>query len=79
MTKAELTQDMRRFTGAGVITATQLARYLGKKNVDRERKRFLKGLHPVVGKSYYIPEVAESILRGGTSNEEETAEVLETA
>lgn len=79
MTKTELVADLRRYTGAGVITATQLARYLGKKNVDRERQRFLKGLHPVVGKSYYIPEVAESVLRGGISNEEETAEVLETA
>lgn len=78
MTKTELVADLRRYTGAGVITATQLARYLGKKNVDRERQRFLKGLHPVVGKSYYIPEVAESVLKGGT-NEKEVEALVETA
>lgn len=78
MTKSELVADMRRYTGAGLINATQLARYLGKKNVDRERQKYLKGLHPVVGKYYFIPEVVESILRGG-NNEEKTEEVLETA
>lgn len=78
MTKSELVADMRRFTGAGLINATQLARYLGKKNVDRERQKYLKGLRPVASKSYYIPEVAESILRGGT-NEEEVEKILEEA
>ena len=77
MTKTELVADLRRFTGAGVITATQLARYLGKKNVDRERQKFLKGLHPVVSKSYYIPEVAESIMKGGTNEEVKWTKILE--
>lgn len=78
MTKTELVADLRRFTGAGLINATQLARYLGKKNVDRERQKYLKGLRPVVSKSYYIPEVAESILKGG-ANEEEVEKILEEA
>lgn len=79
MTKTELVKDMRRYTGAGVINATQLSHYLGKKNVDRVRKMYLSGLHPVVSKSYFIPEVAESILQGGVQNEEEVKEILETA
>lgn len=70
MTKSELVADMRRYTGAGLINATQLARYLGKKNVDRERQKYLKGLRPVVGKYYFIPEVVDSILKGGTNEEE---------
>lgn len=77
MTKSELVADMRRYTGAGLINATQLARYLGKKNVDRERQKYLKGLRPVVGKYYFIPEVVDSILKGGANEEVKWTKILE--
>lgn len=57
MTKIELSRDMRRATGGGLITRAGLARYMGitdAHNVDR----FLSGLEAVAGKYYYIPDVA---------------------
>lgn len=65
MKKAELVKELRSYTGAGVITATKLTRFLGQKNVDRIKKKFLSDLHPVVGKAYFISEVAEELIRRG--------------
>ena len=62
MTKTDLTRDMRAYTGAGVISATELSRYLGEKNKCRVKDKYLAGLEPVAGKKYFIPDVVEVIM-----------------
>ena len=62
MTKTDLTRDMKAYTGAGVISATELSRYLGEKNKCMVKDKYLAGLEPVAGKKYFIPDVVESIM-----------------
>ena len=65
MTKTELIKDIERNVGAGVITMTELARYLGYKDPKIVKRRYLLGLQPITGKKYSVIDVAEEILRGG--------------
>ena len=62
MTKTELTRDMRSYTGAGVITLTQLAKYLGYKETKYVKAKFLNGLQPVTEKKYFIPDVVDRLM-----------------
>lgn len=70
MNKRELTQDIRDcIGGGGLITRTQLAKYLKKsRNINDgvdELKPYLEGLSYVPdgrGKKYFIADVAEKIL-----------------
>lgn len=62
MTKTDLTRDMRTFTGAGVISAKELTKYLGYSNPHRVKEKFLSGLSPVADKKYFIPDVADAIM-----------------
>lgn len=69
MTASEIAADMRAFTGAGVITASQLAEYLGVKTAWRVREKYLRDdedsavpvIRAVGGKKYIIKEVAVRI------------------
>lgn len=66
MSASEIAADMKKFTGAGVITATQLAKYVGMKTAWRAKEKYLsddpESAVPVVraisGKKYLIKEVA---------------------
>ncbi|MBR3785987.1 MAG: hypothetical protein IKJ77_06260 [Firmicutes bacterium] len=60
MTKAELIKDMQAFSGTGFITRITLARYFGKKDPHYVDK-YLDGVERV-GKNYFIPDVAASIV-----------------
>jgi hypothetical protein len=62
MTKTDLTRDMRAYTGAGVISVSQLSKYLGYKEDKYVKAKFLKGLQPVTDKKYFIPDVVEAIM-----------------
>ena len=61
MTKSELVKDMQRFCGSGFITRKKLAEYMGKKN-PRQVDKYLHDL-PRIGMSYFIPDVAEALMR----------------
>lgn len=62
MTKSDLIRDMKTFTGAGVISASELTRYLGYNNSHRVKEKYLLELQPVTEKKYFIPDVAEAIM-----------------
>jgi len=65
MTKTELIKDIEHFVGAGVISRTELARYLGYKDPKIVKRRYLINLQPITGMKYSVIDVAEEILRGG--------------
>ena len=48
--------------GSAFCRASQLAGFLGQKNVDRVKKRYLRDLSVLEGtRSYWIPDVAREI------------------
>lgn len=69
MTASEIAADMRAFTGAGVISVSELARYLGYKATWRVAEKYLRDdedsavpvIRAVGGKKYIIKEVAVRI------------------
>ena len=66
MSASQIAADLRQFTGAGVITATQLAEYLGMKTAWRAKEKYLSDdpesrvpvIRAISGKKYLIKEVA---------------------
>lgn len=64
MTKSELIKDMRHFCGSGFITRQKLAEYMGIKKPQYVDK-YLIGL-PRIGRGYFIPDVAESLMNNVT-------------
>jgi len=61
MTKSDLVRDMKQTTGSSFITVSELTRYLGKQNQSRVKQKYLKDLDRV-GKGYFIPDVAQTIM-----------------
>jgi len=61
MIRADIANELRRYTGRGTIRASELAAFLGDKNVSRIRTRYLKELESIDGKQYLIPDVAKSL------------------
>lgn len=66
MTKKELETDMRRFVGndGGFITISGIANYLGVRS-HHSVDKYVIGLDRLNGKYYFIPDVADSMLRLG--------------
>lgn len=66
MTKKELVADMRRFVGSdgGLITRSGIQQYVGVKS-HHSVDKYVHGLERINGKYYFIPDVAESMLRTG--------------
>ena len=61
MTRSEMCDLLRRHTnGAGVITAGQLAAFLGLKNVSRVKAEYLNGLAHINNR-YFIADVAKRL------------------
>lgn len=61
MTRTDLYTLLRRHVhGAGVITAGQLAAFLGLKNVGRVKADYLNGLEHING-HYFIADVAKRL------------------
>lgn len=60
MTRTEIAADLRRFTGGGMITASELAAYMGLKKTQRVAEKYLRGLERV-GNRYWIPDVARRL------------------
>ena len=61
MIRTDIANAMRRFTGREVIRASELAAFLGVKNVTRVKDRYLRGLEAIGGRVYLIQEVAERL------------------
>lgn len=61
MTRSDLYTLLRRHVhGAGVITAGQLADFLGLKNISRVRAEYLDGLEHINNR-YFISDVAKRL------------------
>lgn len=60
MTRTEIAADLRRHTGGGMITAKQLAEWLGLKQSQRVADLYLRGLEHI-GQRYLITEVAQRL------------------
>lgn len=61
MIRSDIAKELRLYTGKGTIRATELAAFLGDKNVTRVKDRYLRGLEAIGGRAYLIPEVAERL------------------
>lgn len=64
MTRSELIKDMKGITdGSGFMNKSQLAKYLG---IDRHNlKPYTDLCAPVVGKKYFIGDLADAIIEVG--------------
>lgn len=61
MIRTDIAKELRRYTGKGTIRASEVARFLGEKNVSRVREKYLKGLEAIGGRAYLITDVAERL------------------
>ena len=69
MTKTELIKDMKQSQkGASFITVTALAGYLGRSDKTKVKNIYLRDLEKI-GNTYFIPDVAEEILKRRSWNE----------
>lgn len=66
MTKRELIADMKRSVGdgQGFITLSGIQRYMGVKS-HHSVDKYVHGLERINNKYYFIPDVADSMLRLG--------------
>lgn len=62
MNRSELINDMKSATGSSFITRKKLSEYLGVSL--RTADKYLHSLSTATGKLYFIPDVAEEIMRG---------------
>jgi len=60
MTRTEIAADLRKYTGGGMISAGQLAAFMGLKKAQRVAELYLRGLEHV-GNRYFITDVAERL------------------
>ena len=66
MTKKELVADMKQTVGGGgFITLSGIASYIGVKS-HHSVDKYVIGLDRINGKYYFIPDVADSMLRLGS-------------
>ena len=61
MIRTDIAKELRRYTGRGTIKASEVAGFLGDKNVSRVKQKYLSGLEAIGGRAYLIPEVAERL------------------
>ena len=61
MIRTDIAKELRRYTGKGTIRASEVAGFLGDKNVSRVREKYLKGLEAIGGRAYLITDVAERL------------------
>lgn len=61
MIYTDIAKELRRFTGKGTIRASEVASFLGDKNISRVKRKYLSGLEAIGGRAYLIPEVAERL------------------
>ena len=61
MIRSDIAKELRHYTGKGTIRASEVAAFLGDKNISRVKRKYLIGLEAIGGKAYLIPEVAERL------------------
>lgn len=65
MTKKDLILDMKKHVGGGsFITVTGLQKYIGVRS-HHSVDKYIIGLERINNRYYFIPDVADSILRTG--------------
>lgn len=57
MNRSEIAKDLRQFTGAGMISAKELAAFMNRKSVWRVKQDYLVGLEKI-GNKYFVTDVA---------------------
>lgn len=70
MTARDIENDMKKcVNGASFITPSQLASWLGQKNITRIREKYMGDAFRIEGTNkYFIPEVAKTVFYLGTNN-----------
>jgi len=64
MDKQSIVRRFERETdGQAFITATQLAKLLGRKDSYKIKEKYLANLECIDNKLYFIPDVAQEIMR----------------
>ena len=61
MIRTDIAKELRRYTGRGTIKASEVAGFLGDKNVSRVKEKYLRGLEAIGGTAYLITDVAERL------------------
>ena len=61
MIRTDIAKELRRYTGRGTIKASEVAGFLGDKNVGRVKEKYLRGLEAIGGTAYLITDVAERL------------------
>lgn len=61
MIRTDIAKELRRYTGRGTIKASEVAGFLGDKNVSRVKQKYLSGLEAIGGRAYLITDVAERL------------------
>lgn len=57
MTRQEIANDIKRFTGSAMVTGKELADYMGIKKTQWVRDHYLVGLEKV-GNRYWVNDIA---------------------
>ena len=60
MTRSEITAELRRMSGGGLITLKEVCRFVRDSNTYRVRKKYLDGLESCGG-YYLVTDVAGAI------------------
>lgn len=61
MIRTDIAKELRRYTGKGTIRASEVASFLGDKNISRVRDKYLRGLEAIGGRECLITDVAERL------------------
>ena len=72
MTTKDIERDLKNFVdGGSFIRPGELAKYLGQKNTQRVKEKYLAGVFKIENTcSYFIPEVAKNIYTSGEWTEQ---------
>lgn len=70
MTAREIENDMKKsVNGASFITPTELASWLGQKNISRIRHKYMGDAFRIEGTNkYFLPDVAKNVFYQGVNN-----------
>lgn len=63
MTSMDIEQDMKKHVhGASFITPSELASWLGQKNISRIKNKYMTDVFRIEGTNkYFLPEVAKNV------------------
>ena len=70
MTTRDIENDLKKHVnGASFITPTELASWLGQKNISRIRHKYMGDAFRIEGTNkFFLPDVAKSVFYQGVNN-----------